>query len=164
MDILVIGYCNLFINFANNSGKPKIQRLQEKGIRIVVCSDRITSMTLEHARLGLDILDSKRDCQILLLAHNRAANPKLRQMPVRATRSSSELNLTINTLPNTLEVVKAAPLYLTEQVLYQKECLAGSCKRDEVQGNMFKVAMKTHLTLVRMGRWLALPTLSFTHN
>lgn len=68
------------MNLANNSGKQKFQILQHMAVRFVGCSDRTISMTLEHARLCLEILENKRNLKILLLAHGRAAISNLGQI------------------------------------------------------------------------------------
>lgn len=58
----IIEYSNVVINFLDNKGKQKIQRLQMKGISISGCSDRTMNMTHEHASLGFEALANNRNC------------------------------------------------------------------------------------------------------
>ena len=117
MVLPILDYNGFFYNFATQANNNKIERLQNKAIRIITKTGRRAPITALKQELQLTTLEHRRTTQLLCLCYHRsranlsAPQDNTTQLTSRsATRRSSKYNLNVPR-PRT-ECLKRAPCYI----------------------------------------------------
>jgi hypothetical protein len=103
-------YADIIYDACNVTYCNKLQRLQNHGLRIILCRKSHGLATEElHRSLNISTLHNRRQCHLANFMYKRAANPRHHAQAARDTRQSNKLILL--TISPKLERVKHSILY-----------------------------------------------------
>ena len=105
---------NTRYNFTTAQNSQKLQRIQNRAIRIITKTDKTTSTTELQNKLKLQPLHRRWQNQLPTLMHIRSRNPIHTQTAHRTTRQTSKYNIKIPR-PKT-QLLKNAPCYKGAQI------------------------------------------------
>ena len=114
MVLPILEYNSAIYNFTTAQNSQKLQRIQNRAIRIITKTDKPTSTTELQNKLKLQPLHRRWQNQLLTLMHIRSRNPIHTQTAHRTTRQTSKYNIKIPR-PKT-QLLKHAPCYKGAQI------------------------------------------------
>ena len=114
MVLPILEYNSAIYNFTTAQNSQKLQRIQNRAIRIITKTDKTTSTTELQNKLKLQPLHRRWQNQLLTLMHIRSRNPIHTQTAHRTTRQTSKYNIKIPR-PKT-QLLKNAPCYKGAQI------------------------------------------------